>query len=80
MAAVAFEFDFGDAVEGHAHLIEPGRGGFPSRGFHDADGFAFGEVGEAAVAFDGGIVLRGVRELFQLVRGEFASAGWSECT
>jgi len=72
VAAVAFEFDFGDAVEGHAHFIEPGGDGIPSRGFHEADGFAFGEVGEAAIAFDGRIMLRRVRKLLQLVGREFA--------
>ena len=40
--------------------------------FHDADDFALGQVGKAAVTFDGWIVLRRLCKLADLIRGEFS--------
>src|SRR6516165_2011004 len=72
VAVVAFQLDFGDAVEGHAHLVEPGGDDFPGGSFHDTDDFAFSEIDEAAMAPDGGIMLRGGGELIDLFGGELA--------
>src|SRR5262245_32730077 len=67
----AFELYFRDGVKRHPHLLEPCRHGFLAGSFHDADSFAFSEVGKAAITFDGRILLRRLRELFELVGGEF---------
>src|SRR5439155_5683705 len=72
VTAVAFELDFGDAVERHAHLGEPRCDGVLAGGFHDADRFAFSQVGEAPIAFDVGILLGRLGKLADLVRRELA--------
>jgi hypothetical protein len=71
VATIAFEFDFRDRVKRHAHFLEPGLDGVLAFRFHDADGFAFGQIGEAAITFDGRILLRRLRKLAELVGGEF---------
>src|SRR5262249_25742736 len=58
VAAIAFQLHFGDAVKRHAHLLEPGRDSVLAGRFHHADRLTFGQVGEAAVALDVGILLR----------------------
>jgi len=71
VAAVPFQFDLGDGIEWHTHFFEPTGEFVFVGGFHHADGFTLGEICETAVAFDGGIMLRGLGELLELVGGKF---------
>jgi hypothetical protein len=70
--SIAFELHFGDGVERHAHLLEPSRDSIFAGRFHDADGFALGQIGKAAITFDGRILLCRLRKLLELVGGEFS--------
>src|SRR6266498_4682856 len=72
-ATVAFELYFRNGVKRHSHLLEPGGDGVLIGRFHHADRFAFGQVGEAAITFDGRVLLRRLRKLAELVGGEFSS-------
>src|SRR4030095_2622362 len=70
-ATVAFQLHFGDAVKRHAHLREPGCDCVLIGSFHHADGFAFGQVGKAAITLDGLVLLRRLCKLTELLRREF---------
>ena len=72
VAAFAFQLHFCDAVVGHAHLREPSGDDVFAAGFHHADHFAFSQVRKTAIAFDVRVLLRRLRELAELVGGEFA--------
>jgi hypothetical protein len=72
IAAIAFQFDSGDAVHGHVHPGKPEGERLFAGGFHHANGFALGQVGKTAIASDDRIVLRRLRKLADLLGRKFS--------
>src|SRR4030095_4152671 len=71
-AALSFELNFSDGLVRHPHFVKPGSHGVFIGSFHDTHGFAFCQIGKAAITLDVRVLLGGLCELPKLVSSKLA--------